>query len=442
MLLGLVLVGIPFLITALLALFFGDSDRGETFLDFLSKWLFVVFPRTFRNSTVLCCGARGPEYVDSTYHYLFKTNNPLVQIFYMGVVLGGYLSFVLYAQPLLPNVFLSSVHAYAGFVIVTACLTVFLMASASDPGIVTPLNVEEKVRAYSYDGVVFQEGSWCKTCKTAKPARSKHCSLCEVCVSRFDHHCIWIANCVGEGNHHLFLTFLLLHTFLCVYGTFVLLQTLRAILVEERLFEATFQDASTGIEYKASWGIVFSYLMVNYGAVMFLFILCSVMAVALVAFTGWHLYLASMNVTTNESYKFKWARMDIADEGGDPSVVRNVYRGDTLSNFVEVFCKRRAAPLPPPESVSLSRKEGTVQGNGMNGVEDKEERPQWEFKKGAGGTVNAKGKKKSADPVNDEGDLGGGNVRKRNPAEESGKEINGETTGGKGNDHAASITER
>lgn len=32
----------------------------------------------------------------------------------------------------------------------------------------------------------------------------KHCYECELCVATFDHHCIWIENCVGEKNRPLF----------------------------------------------------------------------------------------------------------------------------------------------------------------------------------------------------------------------------------------------
>lgn len=46
-------------------------------------------------------------------------------------------------------------------------------------------------------------------CPEQQPMRAKHCQACKHCVHRFDHHCPWIENCVGERNHRWFVVYLL-----------------------------------------------------------------------------------------------------------------------------------------------------------------------------------------------------------------------------------------
>jgi hypothetical protein len=56
------------------------------------------------------------------------------------------------------------------------------------------------------------ENPFCIDCLVEIPIRAKHCKSCNKCVATFDHHCTWIANCIGEKNKKYFILFLSIHS--------------------------------------------------------------------------------------------------------------------------------------------------------------------------------------------------------------------------------------
>uniref|UniRef100_H2Z7S2 Palmitoyltransferase n=1 Tax=Ciona savignyi TaxID=51511 RepID=H2Z7S2_CIOSA len=48
----------------------------------------------------------------------------------------------------------------------------------------------------------------CGLCGLQRPVRARHCRECKHCVRKFDHHCPWVTNCIGERNHRWFWCFL------------------------------------------------------------------------------------------------------------------------------------------------------------------------------------------------------------------------------------------
>jgi DHHC palmitoyltransferase len=64
--------------------------------------------------------------------------------------------------------------------------------------------------------------SICDKCDSIRPPRCHHCRICNKCVLQFDHHCVWLNNCVGYNNVRSFILALVYITSGCWYGVLLL----------------------------------------------------------------------------------------------------------------------------------------------------------------------------------------------------------------------------
>jgi palmitoyltransferase len=65
---------------------------------------------------------------------------------------------------------------------------------------------------------------YCNKCHNPRPPRSHHCKICKKCTLKMDHHCQWVANCVGYYNQKVFYQFLFYATVGDFFG-FIFLMT-------------------------------------------------------------------------------------------------------------------------------------------------------------------------------------------------------------------------
>ena len=144
--------------------------------------------------------------------------NPLLQLFYLALMGGGFALFYSKSLPLIPNPWVSPVHRPLAYTWIVVGVFIFVAASFADPGVISATSLHRH-STVPFDGILYTS-RMCRTCKVPRPARSKHCVICNRCVARFDHHCPWLNTCVGERNYRWFLLFLVYHSFLCFYSTY------------------------------------------------------------------------------------------------------------------------------------------------------------------------------------------------------------------------------
>jgi palmitoyltransferase len=120
---------------------------------------------------------------------------------------------------------------------------------------------------------------YCKKCQCLKPDRAHHCSSCGKCVLKMDHHCPWLATCVGLRNYKPFLLFLVYTSLFCWVAFAISAWWVWAAITDAEQMEQ-------------------SMLVVN---TILLSVLAGIIGLVLSGFTGWHIYLVVTGQTTIES---------------------------------------------------------------------------------------------------------------------------------------------
>ncbi|NXE81681.1 ZDHC4 palmitoyltransferase, partial [Cochlearius cochlearius] len=215
----------------------------------------------------------------------------------------------------------------------------FILCSRANPGIITKSNHASLVKTYAYDGVLFQKGIVCSTCNMEKPARSKHCSVCSVCVHRFDHHCVWVNNCVGAFNAKYF--FLYLFTLTAMAATIAIITAaflIQVVLLADAMHGTYIDDQ--GQEHAVEVFFLIQHLFLTFPRIVFMLGFVLLLTLVLGAYCCFNLYLALTNQTSNEWHKsrrYGCSHHPALQRHDGQVVYKNIYSKGVWVNLKEIF---------------------------------------------------------------------------------------------------------
>ncbi|KAL6709882.1 palmitoyltransferase swf1 [Coniothyrium glycines] len=303
--------------------FFGRLPAfRNTPVGLLHRLLVVRIPAALRSLDRKLTNGRITNGGSRLGNHLMHDKHPLIVIFFLGLVTAC-------ATLFLPAVW-HHLLAHQVFLVCTLLpqpyVFLYLSAKRNKQTYVNTLNHADQMRHYPYDRVLYYPGNTCRTCKFLKPARSKHCSICKTCVSRMDHHCIWVNNCLGRGNYKWFLALLLSTGILIAYGAYLAYFTLSPLATQQfNKYERWYTYVPQKDSDPTSWGTYFgkkSHYFLAYTSIYLDVGGLQASGVGLLALLTWplplgllayHVYLIWAGMTTNESGKWADWRDDMAD---------------------------------------------------------------------------------------------------------------------------------
>lgn len=241
--------------------------------------------------------------------YLFYSRTCVFQLLYLFLVT------TFHAIPIhlgLVAVRIEDPHSYHLTIPLILCLInfiFFILSCYSDPGVINSQNISQLGRHHKHDGVIFMPGYKCVTCNLSKIPRSKHCRVLNKCIFKFDHYCVWVANCIGGNNHRYFLLFLTTLLIMVTNGIHALHKVLRSLSALTKIWlhvqlKTSFQSSKDlWRDVLARYFVYFKVLIFQYTLLVSMLAGCLVLALVISGFLCFSCYQVLKNQTTNERMK-------------------------------------------------------------------------------------------------------------------------------------------
>ncbi|VAI05147.1 unnamed protein product [Triticum turgidum subsp. durum] len=222
-----------------------------TFVQSINHFLTSGAYRHFLRLVQAACGTGARDLVLGVEQYCCDRPNPILQVFYVAIIGGTYFIIVQSSFKYIPGYYVSVLH------------------------------------------------------RICRPARAKHCRICDRCVARFDHHCGWMNNCIGEKNTRYFVAFLFWHFLLCLYGATILGFIVVGELKDKKVVYILTVYYGIDNSFSGLFPHIAQWLLAVHNTQILLVVFLGIIALLLGGFCAYHVHLCLSNTTTNETFKWQ-----------------------------------------------------------------------------------------------------------------------------------------
>ena len=127
---------------------------------------------------------------------------------------------------------------------------------------------------------------FCHICNNYVDRTAKPCGQCNKCVKGFDHHCLWLNNCIGSANYSRFIGLI---TVYLSHGIFSLNLAISVHYMEQAAYESKPIDERGKMERMHLFKDILSVISI---------VIETVKSLASLTLLIWHIYLACIGITT------------------------------------------------------------------------------------------------------------------------------------------------
>lgn len=125
----------------------------------MKRFLYEDLPGGMKKGVKAILGERAVWAIERSQRWLCHEANPLIQIFYLLLAVGGFVAYVLYGFAHVPNPYVAEYHKYLAWPFMTACYWSYYKACTTDPGYLRKgapkERVEHAMKRYAFDNMLF-----------------------------------------------------------------------------------------------------------------------------------------------------------------------------------------------------------------------------------------------------------------------------------------------